>query len=138
MSPPPRKAAKADGAPKLGSTVVLIAYKGFDSASAAAILLRTHPEAQVLLSSANHLINTLQEIPYSPKEIHIFGVGVYGWYGDLFSTLDRLSEGGCKLVWYCDRDYLGPISLRIRVRMPACQAHRPEKEPRRSRSLSPP
>jgi DNA-binding NtrC family response regulator len=101
--------AKVEEAPKSGRPVVLIAYNGFDSAAATAILLRTHTKAQVLLSSANTIINTLQEIPDSPKEIHILGVGVYGWYGDLFSTLDRLSDGGCKISWYCDRDYLNPI-----------------------------
>jgi len=88
------------------SAIYLVAYNGFDSAAATAILLNNHPDADVKISSAARIAGTLAKIEEKKAEIHILGVGVWCDISDLQKELKRLKKLGCKVKWYGKKDYL--------------------------------
>lgn len=89
--------------------VVLVTYNGVDGACAAAMALQFYPDAQIRVTSAGRVDQTLELVaednkPY--KEVHVLGVGAHCDWNSLVKAAAALKQKGTRLVWYCGRGYL--------------------------------
>lgn len=89
--------------------VVLATYNGVDGACAAAMALQVYPEAQIRVTSAGRIDQTLDLLAQdnkSYKEVHVLGVGAYCEWDSLVKAAAALKQKGTRLVWHCGRGYL--------------------------------
>jgi len=89
--------------------VTVIAYNGIDGACAAAMALLKFPDAQVYITSAAGIGNTLSSLSDGrdgPVEAHVCGVGVSGDWMDVIRPAENILRSGGSITWYCGRGYL--------------------------------
>jgi len=89
--------------------VVILSYNGLDGATAAAMALLKHPQAEVLVTSAariGQVLASIEKRKTAPGEIHICGLGVYCDWDDVARPARSLQKGGTEIAWYCGRGYL--------------------------------
>ncbi|MDP6503929.1 MAG: sigma-54 dependent transcriptional regulator [Planctomycetota bacterium] len=96
---------------------VVITYNELDGACAAATVLCAHPNAQIRISSAFRIAQSLEELLQSDREpieeVHICGVGIYCELQPVVSVLKELKKRGARCVWYCGRGYLNSIKSKL-------------------------
>jgi hypothetical protein len=72
----------------------------------AAIALLKYPAAEVIISSAQRIGQTLAELCQQrrlPKEVHVCGVGVRGDWDQVARPARELRKKGCSIICYCGR-----------------------------------
>ena len=85
----------------------LITFLDRDGLVAAALLLRQMKDAEVRISSAARIGNTLGRLADGTfDEIHICGLGMYCTLEEVLGPLRRLKRKKTRVVWYCSGDYL--------------------------------
>jgi hypothetical protein len=88
---------------------VIARYVGIGGACTAAMALLRYPAAEVLISSAQRIGQTLAELCQQrrlPTEVHVCGVGVRGDWDQVARPARELRKKGCSIIWYCGRGYL--------------------------------
>lgn len=89
--------------------VALVTYNGIDGACATAMALQRFPDAQIRVTSASRVDQTLQLLASDNKsyrEIHVLGVGAYCDWETLVKAAAALKQKATRLVWHCGRGYL--------------------------------
>ena len=90
-------------------SVTIVTYNGIDGACAAAMVLLKHPSAEVRITSARRIGQTLAEAARpspAPGEVHVCGVGVDCDWEEVSRSLESLRRKKAAVVWYCGRGYL--------------------------------
>lgn len=88
---------------------VIVTYIGIDGACAAATALLKYPAAEVVISSAQRIGQTLADVCQQrrqPTEVHVCGLGVRGEWESVARPARELQKKGCTVIWYCGRGYL--------------------------------
>lgn len=95
--------------------MIVIACNSMESITAAAALIRIHPDAEIHITSAGKIEWSLSRIKNRrEKELHIIGPGIYCEPMDVFNELRRLHGKGWKVHWYFTGPYLEPYQDEIR------------------------
>ncbi len=88
----------------------IITSNGADGACTAAMCLIKMPKAQVVTTSKQRIVSTLDDIIQQdthPKNIHICGVGVSNDnFESITAALRVLKKRRVQVYWYCGRNYL--------------------------------
>jgi transcriptional regulator with PAS, ATPase and Fis domain len=84
------------------SKVIAVTFNGFQGAAATAVLLEKHPEADLWISSARKIAETLSAIPpRKTSQVYLVGVGARDCSNeDLLAALRPLLEGKVSVTWF--------------------------------------
>ena len=88
---------------------VIITYNGIDGACAAAMVLLRYPGAQLFVTSASQIDQTLLNLVHVKppmKEVHVCGVGAWCPWESLAQAAGTLQQKNITLTWHCGRGYL--------------------------------
>jgi len=89
--------------------VSVLTYNGLDGACAAAMVLLGHPKADLVVTSAARIAQSLREVAAgrrAPDEVHVCGLGVWCDWDELAGAAHTLGKKGAEILWYCGRGYL--------------------------------
>ena len=87
----------------------IVTYIGIDGACAAAMVLLKFPAAEIQISSAQRIGQTLGELcrrRRPPAEVHVCGLGVHAGWDEFAGHARELQKKGTAILWYCGRGYL--------------------------------
>lgn len=89
--------------------VAIVTYNGIDGACAAAMVLQRHPEAQIFVTSASQIDQTILQLAQAAqplKEVHVCGVGAWCQLDSLAQAAAALKQKNTSVTWHCGRGYL--------------------------------
>ncbi len=97
---------------------VIFTYNGLDGACCAAALLLKYPAAQLTVTSARRISQSVSRISEnmpdgSFKAVYICGLGVNGGWDTLQNSCKKLRKHGVSIKWFCGRGYMDPYEERL-------------------------